>query len=627
MKTKHNIYRVRIARKRILGICFAAVLFGMVMPKSGQAQGEMQNVSQWTVETHDGTNFPLLGKHRIVECRECHLNLVFEGTPASCEACHWERRRDDRYELRLGAHCADCHTPYSWKNVPPNKWNHTGETGYRLQGIHLTLDCADCHGDRGFASTSVDCFGCHAEDFEETRDPDHTAAGFPTQCRLCHPGNNRWEGAAFSHDFFTLRGRHRLAACSDCHADGRFEGLPADCYSCHARDYDSTDDPDHRRLGFPLDCVICHGTRSETWDDAKFSHTFFVLRGEHKAALCSECHPGGQFEGLSQECVSCHRAEYRSVKDPDHERAGFPTDCAICHGTRYRTWEGAKFDHDSFVLRGQHKLTDCNDCHGDGVYKGLSSECVSCHLADYNSARDPDHRQLDFPTDCVSCHGNKAQTWEDADFSHDDFVLRGQHKLAACSDCHPDGSTNISALCISCHRDDYQKTTDPDHVSLNFPTACQTCHGIGAQTWEGATFNHNAIWPLQGAHVGLDCSRCHASGTDLPRNCYGCHSDDYLETTNPDHQAVGFPTTCELCHYPTHFLWTQAVFDHAFPINSGRHGNLDCTDCHLTANFKEFSCIHCHAHNQTNMNNQHRGVTGYVYTSQACYACHPQGRE
>jgi hypothetical protein len=27
------------------------------------------------------------------------------------------------------------------------------------------------------------------------------------------------------------------------------------------------------------------------------------------------------------------------------------------------------------------------------------------------------------------------------------------------------------------------------------------------------------------------------------------------------------------------------------------------------------------------MNQEHQGVGGYVYNNQACYACHPDGRE
>lgn len=38
-----------------------------------------------------------------------------------------------------------------------------------------------------------------------------------------------------------------------------------------------------------------------------------------------------------------------------------------------------------------------------------------------------------------------------------------------------------------------------------------------------------------------------------------------------------------------------------------------------------FSCIDCHAHEQTPMDNKHSGVPGYVWSSPACLACHPDG--
>ncbi|MBP6448253.1 MAG: hypothetical protein KA341_15735, partial [Saprospiraceae bacterium] len=79
--------------------------------------------------------------------------------------------------------------------------------------------------------------------------------------------------------------------------------------------------------------------------------------------------------------------------------------------------------------------------------------------------------------------------------------------------------------------------------------------------------------------------------------------------------------------------WEPATFNHDnsyFPIYSGNHKgewNL-CTDCHLNAgNFSSFSCINCHEHNnQTQVKNDHKGVNGYQYNSNACYSCHPKGK-
>ena len=72
---------------------------------------------KWDAVAHDKTNFPLKGKHRTVACSECHVKGVMQGTPTDCEACHWNRKQDDRYRLQLGHHCADCHTPFDWKRI------------------------------------------------------------------------------------------------------------------------------------------------------------------------------------------------------------------------------------------------------------------------------------------------------------------------------------------------------------------------------------------------------------------------------------------------------------------------------------------------------------------------------
>ncbi len=105
-----------------------------------------------------------------------------------------------------------------------------------------------------------------------------------------------------------------------------------------------------------------------------------------------------------------------------------------------------------------------------------------------------------------------------------------------------------------------------------------------------------------------------------------CHLTNYQQTTNPNHTAAGFPTTCESCHKASDSAWTQGTFTHSwFPITSGRHTGLACSACHTTAGaYTVFSCTGCHARATTD--GHHGGVTGYRYDSAACYACHPSGR-
>ncbi|MCI5055621.1 MAG: hypothetical protein MRY83_05900, partial [Flavobacteriales bacterium] len=64
---------------------------------------------------------------------------------------------------------------------------------------------------------------------------------------------------------------------------------------------------------------------------------------------------------------------------------------------------------------------------------------------------------------------------------------------------------------------------------------------------------------------------------------------------------------------------------------SGNHQNEwnQCSECHIQANnYAVFSCIDCHEHNNKNdVDDDHDGVNGYVYESNACYSCHPDGAE
>jgi hypothetical protein len=343
-------------------------------------------------------------------------------------------------------------------------------------------------------------------------------------------------------------------------------------------------------------------------------------------ADCTQCHRDGGYTAVSRECASCHEAEYRAAKNPDHLASAFPLTCESCH-TSQTSWNQAVYSHDRFTLKGAHAAAVCDECHRGGVYAGLLSDCVSCHLEDYNNARNPDHKNLNLSTDCILCHGDSAVSWETGDIGHDQFwPLKGSHRTLDCSECHTSQATP-SNKCVACHRDDYESVQDPNHVELGFSIDCVLCHGDGALTWENATINHDQFWPLQGGHRGLDCNACHADNPNPSTECYACHRDDYNSAEDPDHQSAGFPTDCEICHYSTHSDWRQAVFSHAFPIDSGKHAPLECSDCHLSASYQQFSCLDCHAHGKQRMDGEHEEVSGYSYNSQACYACHPTGRD
>jgi hypothetical protein len=86
---------------------------------------------------------------------------------------------------------------------------------------------------------------------------------------------------------------------------------------------------------------------------------------------------------------------------------------------------------------------------------------------------------------------------------------------------------------------------------------------------------------------------------------------------------------CAACHTPT--TWTDGTFNHDqqyFPIFSGKHRQqwTDCSTCHIDpSDLAIFTCFTCHKHNQTDTDDDHSEVSGYVYVSSACLSCHPTG--
>jgi hypothetical protein len=551
------------------------------------------NSSNWKVDfsksnfNHDETGFNLMGQHKLVDCKSCHANLVFSKTEPECNSCH-----TDIHQESVGLDCSRCHTSNSWIVEDINRIHQ--ERRFPLLGNHLLADCAQCHSGYSnlyFEPINVDCYDCHEKDYNATTFPNHSTAGFSTDCEMCHSINaDGWTATSIIHDFFPLVGGHAIQDCFTCHKQGGdFTGLSQECYSCHQGDYENVQDPNHVQNNFPTDCKQCHTIMG--WSPATFDHnqTAFPLTGKHTTVSCSNCHTNG-YANTPTDCYSCHQADYQSVSDPNHIANNFPTDCSQCHNTN--GWGDATFDHSqtSFPLTGKHTTTNCIDCHSTG-YTNTPTDCYSCHQANYQSANDPNHVANNFPTDCSQCHNTNG--WGDAVFDHSQtsFPLTGTHTTTNCIDCHSNGYTNTPTDCYSCHSANYNSTTDPNHQSLGYPTTCGDCHST--TDWTGATFDHSQTsFPLTGTHTTTNCIDCHSNGyTNTPTDCYSCHSANYNSTTDPNHQSLGFPTTCEDCHSTTD--WTGATFDHSIYVLSGNHLSMACNECHSEANYQP-QCLSCH---------------------------------
>ena len=573
------------------------------------------------------TTFPLTGSHVPLSCTQCHSSGRFAGLSTQCASCHLPNYQKTTNPNHVAAgfaqDCAACHTTAQWAGV---KFDHSTKTTFPLTGAHVPLACNLCHASGVYAGLSTQCVSCHLPNYQKTTNPNHAAAGFPQDCAACHT-TAQWTGVKFDHSKakFALTGSHVALLCTQCHSSGQFAGLPSQCVSCHLPNYQKTTNPNHVTAGFPQDCSLCHTTAQ--WVGAKFDHgkTKFALTGSHVPLACTQCHSSGQYAGLSTQCAACHLPNYQKTTNPNHVTAGFPQDCALCHTTAQ--WAGAKFDHGKtkFALTGSHVPLACTQCHSSGQYAGLSTQCASCHLPNYQKTTNPNHAPAGFSQDCAACH--TTVQWAGAKFDHSKakFPLTGSHVALLCTQCHSSGQfAGLPSQCVSCHLPDYQKTTNPNHVTAGFPQDCTLCHTTAQ--WTGATFNHTTktTFPLTGSHVPLACNLCHSSGVyaGLPTACVSCHLPNYQKTTNPNHVAAVFPQDCTLCH--TTAQWTGATFNHTtkttFPL-TGAHVPLACNLCHSSGVYAGLStqCVSCHLPNYQKTTSPNHVAAAFP---QDCAACH-----
>jgi hypothetical protein len=369
-------------------------------------------------------------------------------------------------------------------------------------------------------------------------------------------------------------------------------------------------------------------TQFETPNRAFHNATAFRLEGKHQALPCESCHANGQFRGTPTTCYSCHWVRRKD----DRFQTQLGTDCESCH--RPTSWAAVRWDHGGqtgTALNADHRQIACETCHGGTNLRASSVACVACHQKDFDRTTSPNHRAAGFPMTCESCHRPSDSIWQSsggAGFNHASvFPLVGTHATLDCQSCHKNNVyRGTPRECVGCHLPNYNAAQNPNHVAANFPTTCDTCHRPTDPGWQGASFNHNAVFALVGVHATQACAACHINNVyqGTPRECVGCHLTSYNATRNPNHAAAGFPTTCQSCHKPTDSSWTQGQFSHtAFPL-TGPH-NRPCADCHTTPNnYAQFSCTVCHARGETD--SHHSGIGGYRYDSTACYSCHPNGR-
>ena len=441
----------------------------------------------------DHQEYPLLGKHQVVDCLYCHPTGEYVNTPTECEDCH----ADDIAPVQNS----------SAQLINLQKTNLFNSAV--MYPNHFEGACIECHNEESWVPTEFDhrdvfeCLSCHFEDTPgSTSETYEIHKIYPQECILCHEDTESWEEVDYAHiDDDECASCHQSEApeehyidktCIQCHTDTEdwntfvfdHEGY-SDCVACHAG-------PSNHYLG---KCNTCHGN-TNSWLKYNFIHislydckSCHTASKDHYTGQCSNCHSNnawlparfrhGSYSAYA--CATCHAGD----APPGH----YGNACGRCHTTV--SWSDILLDHSG--------KTACLDCHAaDEPSNHYGDLCARCH----NTSN---WRQVTFDhtgyTDCYACHaadtpsghyGNlcsrchNTTRWSDYNFNHTGFT--------DCVGCHSAPSGHYNGQCSNCHN-----TSNWSDISYNHAGEGKL-HRLSSITQRALA---RAMWQLPYQHLKL----------------------------------------------------------------------------------------------------------------------------
>jgi len=272
--------------------------------------------------------------------------------------------------------------------------------------------------------------------------------------------------------------------CGHCHAPIHCV-TDTRCQDCHMEiaEQRATASGLHSRFPGVEQCESCHG--EHLGRDASITE-FALLNIDHELISgfsltrhnigfdgqpmsCTSCHEQESFLKDTLDCIECHIEENHDQMAEHIDFYG--ADCVPCHDGHDRM---NKFKHaEVYPLDGEHANIECEACHAEKVFAGVTTQCSGCH-------EEPEVHAGTFGLKCERCH--VARAWLPAELTlHTFLVDHGEETPKAisevtCENCHVETYTEYP--CYSCH--DEQEMMDYHYkIDVNAYENCINCHPTG----------------------------------------------------------------------------------------------------------------------------------------------------
>lgn len=361
--------------------------------------------------------------------------------------------------------CLECHADQSLTTTRKGKEvSLFADEGLIRKSAHAKVNCIACH--TGFDPleiphkeriTPVACVSCHNKQL--TKHSFHPAIisskGMGTSreanCKGCHGEHNV---LSIDNERASFRKSNLTHSCGSCHKDAaeayrtsaHAEALSKNvpeapnCLTCHAGNVTKHipgQDSTVLKITQEKMCISCHLEKPEvagkTLLGTKFIasyeksiHGFALLRGNHEAANCVDCH--GNHE-MNKSVVSTSKVNKLHIAET----------CAQCHNQVAK--EYTESAHGESVKRGNKDAPACTDCHGEH------------DILEHTDPRSPVSAKNLSQQVCGTCHASlrlinkyglsadRFQTFSDS--YHGLAMKGGALEVANCASCH--GAHNIKS--------------------------------------------------------------------------------------------------------------------------------------------------------------------------------------
>lgn len=159
-----------------------------------------------TADSHRRTNFPLEGRHAVIPCEECHVDVRdrrFTRAALECAACHQQDvdraalTSIDHAKAGFDTRCQKCHSPTRFDRA---RFAEHDACFPILQGEHKGIACRDCHSTLAnaivtgmCATNTAACTSCHEHSCDRSDAEHDRIPGYQCRDRKCYECHTRGE--------------------------------------------------------------------------------------------------------------------------------------------------------------------------------------------------------------------------------------------------------------------------------------------------------------------------------------------------------------------------------------------------------------------------------------------------